>query len=94
MIWKKADELPLDKCGMKKVLVLAKGKISGDTLYPCTASWLVQKTDNFITKNTSDVLANDSGYYGKLKIGNGYYAIDKIVAWCDGSEIVNDYLKK
>lgn len=94
MIWKKKEELPLDKCGLKKILVLAQGRISGDTVYPCTASWLVQQTNDLDAVNDENTITNADGYYGKLMISGGYYNPNKIVAWCDGSEIVNDYLKK
>ena len=87
--WRKPSELAMDKNMSKKVLLLVKGKLSGnDSLHVVTDYWQVCQDERFFDWDL---------FYKKEKIGDKYsygkmegrnVQMEKVVGWMFAEEII------
>ena len=93
MIWRNVNDLPLNECCIKKLVVLTHGRLDNNGIYLCTGTWLVQKVESHSDwlKKDETVISNDKGYYGKLKLSDICLPLNKIIAWTYASELIDDY---
>ena len=94
MDWKNVKNLPLNECGVKKLVILTHGRLNSNTIFPCMGSWLVQKADGWEVESDDAVMVNDEGYYGKLNLADDWFPLNKVLAWCYADEIVEDYERR
>lgn len=90
MVWRTKDKLPLDENGVKSLIIISHGRFNTDNLYALKGTWLVQDGNPSIKEDKFTMVSED-GHYGKLDVADSLFKIDKVIAWCYASEIVNDY---
>ena len=91
--WNSIEDLPIEEEQMRKVLLLAEGRLSGSTtLHVVTDYWQVffDNTDfNLDIFQKRKKLADNCFAYGKF--GEGKVPLNKIKGWMFADDLINLY---